>query len=289
MINLEALEILNHLDSKLPHYSNLRTKSLAIFNGKSKHTDIEIADNLIQLYFKYINNIDNISIDSCENWLLAILPYFEEYYHKIRDPYYKSLFSHQSDFSSSIFPELLYILYKKFVVSQYEGLSVETQKDITIDVSFLPYKNHEIYCKKKRVDVAILKPCPLIVNGKEVDFHIPLIAVEVKTNLDKNMISGVEYSVERLKRSFPESKYYLIAEFADFAINSQNYAGSNIDEILIARMQKRSAVRNLKIAINTINVALMVDHIEEINSYLKGKIHQPLKLKERMTSGKLIK
>lgn len=286
---METLDILTHLDPKLPHYSNLRTKTISIFNGKSKHKDIEIANNLIQLYFAYIRNIDSLSTLACKEWLHSILPYFEEYYHKIRTPYYKILFSHQSDFSSSIFPELLYILYKKFVVSQYEGLSVETQKDITIDVSFLPYKDHEIYCKKKRVDVAILKQCPLVVNGKIIDFYIPLVAVEVKTNLDKNMISGVEYSVQRLKRTFPESKYFLISEFADFDIKKQNYAGSNIDEILIARMQKRSEIRNLKNEIKGINIDLLSEHIEEINLFLRGKIHQPLKLKDRMTSGKLIK
>ena len=115
-----------------------------------------------------------------------------------------------------------------------------------------------------------------------------MVAIEVKTNLDKNMIGGVEYSVERLKKTFPLSKFFLISEFADFAYKKQNYASTPIDEIIILRKQKRSEVRRDKTKIRGLDKGLVESHITEILEYLESTLNSPDELNARMKQGRLI-
>jgi len=180
------------LDKKLPHCSNLKTKALNAQAGKGKNPTLII--EIISLYLEYYKSIRKLDkVNDPVKWLEKALNSFEKYYTKLKSAKFK-IFSHQSDFLSSLLPEFLYLLYTKFVISMYPEFIIETQKDLIIDLSFFPHFSPAIDFKYKRVDVAILKPCSLNVNGEITpDFHIAIVAMEVKTNLDKTMINGVEY------------------------------------------------------------------------------------------------
>jgi Bpu10I restriction endonuclease len=284
----ELIQKLSEIDKKLPHCSNLKTKALNENTSKGKSATLtkEIVSHYLN-YFQAIKKLDKIK--DPEKWITNSLKYFEVYYAEIKSDKYR-IFSHQSDFLSSLLPEFLYMLYNKFVISKHKGFIIETQKDLVIDLSFLPYSTSAINFKSKRVDVAILKPCLFAVNKKKLtDFNIALVAIEVKTNLDKNMIGGVEYSVQRLKRTFPLCKYYLISELADFAYEKQNYAASAIDEILITRKQKRSEVRRDSNKLNPIDADLMFNHLKEVLQFLENVVEEPVILSKRLKKGKLIK
>ncbi len=273
------------IDSQLPHGSNLRTKI-----GKSIENGGHNGAVLIGIGVEYsalLESIEGYTSEDTLGWINECLPDFEKYYTFLREDCNKK-FSHQSDFLSSLVPEFLYQLYLKFVVSKFPDLKITTQKDIVIDMSFLPYQELPMVFKPKRVDVAIIKTMPLKIDDTEIDFNITVVGVEVKTNLDKNMISGVEYSVDRLKKTFPLSKFYLISEFADFALEKQNYASSQIDEIIILRKQKRSEVRRDISLIKDIDIELVRSHIDEVMNYLESVIDAPESLNTRMQLGKLI-
>ncbi len=273
------------IDSQLPHGSNLRTKiSKSIENG-GRNEDVLLG--IGAEYSALLENIEGYTSEDTLGWINECLPDFEKYYTFLREDRNKK-FSHQSDFLSSLVPEFLYQLYLKFVVSKFPDLEITTQKDIVIDMSFLPYQELPMVVKPKRVDVAIIKTMPLKIDDTEVDFNITMVGVEVKTNLDKNMISGVEYSVDRLKKTFPLSKFYLISEFADFAFEKQNYASSQIDEIIILRKQKRSEVRRDISLTKDIDIELVRSHIDEVLNYLESVIDAPESLNTRMQLGKLI-
>jgi hypothetical protein len=284
----ELVEKLSKLDSKLPHCSNLKKKATDELKKPSKN--IALTKEIVSLYLNYISEIQKLNKTSdAKKWIATALKHFEKYYSEIKSAKFK-IFSHQSDFLSSLLPEFLYLLYNKFVIAKFKGFVIETQKDLVIDLSFLPYSTSAVNFKSKRVDVAILKPCLFAVNKQKLnDFHIAMIAVEVKTNLDKNMISGVEYSVQRLKRTFPLCKYYLISELADFAYNKQNYAASAIDEILITRKQKRSEVRQDASKLKAIDADLIHNHLTEVLAYLDDAVKEPTILNKRLKKGKLIK
>lgn len=273
------------IDSQLPHGSNLRTKIGTSIANSGRNDAV-----LIGIGTKYealIESIEGYTSEDTLGWINECLSDFEKYYKFLREDLNKK-FSHQSDFLSSLVPEFLYQLYSKFVVSKFPDLEITTQKDIIIDMSFLPYKELPMVVKPKRVDVAIIKSMPLKIDDIEIGFNITMVGVEVKTNLDKNMISGVEYSVDRLKKTFPLSKFYLISEFADFALEKQNYASSQIDEIIILRKQKRSEVRRDIALTKDIDIELVNSHIIEVINYLESVINAPESLNTRMQSGKLI-
>ena len=273
------------IDTQLPHGSNLRTKI-----GKTianTGTNEAVLINIGIEYKALLESIETYTSEDTLGWINECLPDFEKYYKFLREDRNKR-FSHQSDFLSSLVPEFLYQLYSKFVITKFPDLEITTQKDIVIDMSFLPYQELPMVIKPKRVDVAIIKKMPLKIDDIEVDFNITMVGVEVKTNLDKNMISGVEYSVDRLKKTFPLSKFYLISEFADFAFEKQNYASSQIDEIVILRKQKRSEVRRDITSTKDIDIELVKSHIDEVLNYLESVISAPESLNTRMQSGKLI-
>ena len=284
----EIIQKLSAIDGKLPHGSNLRTKIVKESKRSSKNEEPTKEIGILYLAFhEAIKNLDKLEVS--KEWISEALKYLEVYYTHIKSKKFK-IFSHQSDFLSSLLPEFFYRMYMKFIISRHGNLIIETQKDLTIDLSFLPYKKTSVNFKSKRVDVAILKPCELILDKKNIgEFNIPLIAVEVKTNLDKNMIAGVEYSVQRLKRTFPLCKYYLVSEFVDFAFYEQNYASSAIDEILIKRKQKRSEIRKDLNKLNPIDFNLMYEHLIEVTNFLEMIIKDPIILSERLKKGRLIK
>lgn len=280
---IQLIEALKKLDFQLPHCSNLRTKLIS--NKNATNTEV-----LVKIAHKYLNLLqktkENNSIDSLK-WIKETLIEFESYYHFLKLDENKK-FSHQSDFLSSLIPEYLYLTYKKWLAPKFPDISITTQKDIVIDLSFLPYEDKQLSFKQKRVDVAIVKKIKVEIEKQKFDFSITLVGIEVKTNLDKNMISGVEYSVERMKKTFPLSKFYLISELADFAFTKQNYASTSIDEIIILRKQKRSEVRKDKSLINAIDPYLLNNHLIELEVYLQSCSKSPGNLKERLNSGKLI-
>ena len=273
------------IDRQLPHGSNLRTKVAKSISNAGLNEAVLIG--IGAEYSALLKSIEAYPSDDTLGWINECLPDFEKYYKFLREDRNKK-FSHQSDFLSSLVPEFLYQLYSKFVISKFPDLEITTQKDIVIDLSFLPYEELPMVVKPKRVDVAIIKNIPLKINDTEVDFNITMVGVEVKTNLDKNMISGVEYSVDRLKKTFPLSKFYLISEFADFAFEKQNYASSQIDEIIILRKQKRSEVRRDITLTKDIDIELVRSHIDEVMNYLESVINAPESLNKRMQLGKLI-
>jgi hypothetical protein len=264
----------------LPHGSNLHTK---LISGKENKVLLRIVDN----YLVFLEGIEKIETTDLSVWINQALNFFESYYSFLKEPENRK-FSHQSDFLSSLLPELLYLSYKRIIGPNQGGFEITTQKDITIDLSFLPYNDSSITFKPKRVDLAIIKRIEIIIEGQNLDFSIPIIALEVKTNLDKNMISGVEYSVERLKRTFPLCKFYLVSELADFAYAKQNYAGTAIDEIIILRKQKRSEVRRNPAKINAIDYQLFESHLNDISSFLNSIETTPTDLKARLATGRLI-
>ena len=147
-------------------------------------------------------------------------------------------FTHQADFTSSIIPEMLCTVFGNIISSKGIDLEVSAQKDLTIECVFDITGGGKIWLKNKRVDVAVVKLSELSFGGETTELPIPLLAIECKTNLDKNMLSGIEHSVTELKKTFPNCRYYVITECSDFDVAKSNYASSGIDEIYILRRQK---------------------------------------------------
>lgn len=197
------------------------------------------------------------------------------------------IFRHQSDFKSSVIPEFFFVVIQKINHDLSMPYTVISQKDIAIELMFDTSGN--IAAKRKRMDLAVLKPCALLCNGMDCpDFAVPIVASEIKTNLDKNMLAGIEFSVESLKRTFPKCLYFVITELADMAYEHQNYAATGIDEIFVLRKQKRSNVRRGQPR-NNVDCELIKQILEECVTAMRLGLTETVSLHDRMARGKLIR
>ena len=197
-------------------------------------------------------------------------------------------FSHQADFTSSIIPEMLCLIFNNIIKSNGIQLEVSAQKDLTIECTFDIASGGEMRFKNKRVDVAVVEPCDLSFNGESTVFPIPLLAIECKTNLDKNMLSGIEQSVGDMKKTFPNCRYFVITECSDFDVNKSNYASSGIDEMYILRKQKRGVIRRNPELRNPIDAALVYEVANSLASDIDAMRTDNDDLNTRMQNGKLI-
>jgi len=162
------------------------------------------------------------------------------------------------------------------------------QKDIPIEIPYHITRPGLIVPRIQRVDISVICRVDLKANGIQLDgFCVPVFAAEAKTYFDKNMVSGVDFSVASMKTTFPHCLYFGIGEFADFDLAAHSYASSDIDEIFVLRKQKRSSWRKSSSA-EPIDAELVVEIVERIVASLKEQqiAHQDLSL--RVPNGRLI-
>jgi len=276
------LEELGIDPSNFPHGSNLLTKI------KSKQTLARENALLIATPAYLLLHNKFLEYEKGLLSLKAILDDTDGYYDLIKTKEINK-FSHQSDFISSLIPELLCVILRKVLSGRKElqHLRVVAQKDIIIECNFDTSEAGRLIEKRKRMDVAILSPGKLTFNEKSIDLFIPAFCAEVKTNVDKNMLSGIESSVETLKRTFPKAKYFAISEFSDFDLKSQNYASTGIDEIFILRHQKRSDVRKSPESRNPLSEKLISAFALEVDAHLLAESAEKFDLHARMSKGRL--
>lgn len=197
-------------------------------------------------------------------------------------------FSHRADFTSSIIPEMLCTIFANIIRTRNVNLEVSAQKDLIIECIFDISVNGRICFKNKRVDVAVVKRCDLSFNGNTTELPIPVLAIECKTNLDKNMLSGIEYSVTELKKTFPNCCYFVVTECSDFDVKKLNYASSGINEMYILRKQKRGEKRRNPTLRQPIDAALVYEVAMRLISNIESIDSNAADLAARLKNGKLI-
>ena len=266
--------------SALPHCSNLlyqlnkkQIDKLLFFEKCYKcYFDIREApfdDGDIKCYVERITNATNAYLD-------------------IFWPPENNPFSHQADFTSSVIPEMLCVIFSRVIARSGVALEVSAQKDLAIECIFTISSGGSVRFKNKRVDVSVAMQCEMIFNGMSAELPIPLLAIECKTNLDKNMISGIEHSASELKKSFPDCRYFVVSELSDFDVRKTNYASSGIDEIYILRNQKRAIVRRNPLLRNQINAELVFEIVKLLSESIESMNTGALNLEAKMQKGKLI-
>lgn len=265
--------------SALPHCSNL------LFQLQKKvQKNIDFFDVVVEKYLCLRTISNNITIDEyIDSMTEATNNYMNLFWPPKNNP-----FSHQTDFGSSIIPEMLCIVFSYAMKSKNVDLEVTAQKDLTIECIFDFTNGGSVRFKNKKVDVAVVKNCTLKLDVQEKSLPIPLMAIECKTNLDKNMLSGIEFSVGELKKTFPECHYLVVTELSDFDVKKSNYASSGIDEIYVLRQQKRAVTRREPYPRNMLNRGLVKEITQMLIAGIDGISTDNDVLSRKMKSGKLI-
>ncbi len=265
--------------SALPHCSNL----LFQIQKQPKNKE-EFFTEVVQTYLKIRNIKSSNNIDEYINSVVdATNTYKDLFWPPNNNP-----FSHQQDFGSSIIPEMLCLIFDKIIKDKKANLEVSAQKDLTIECIFDFTDGGKMRFKNKKVDVAVVKNCALKLDDQEEEFPIPLLAIECKTNIDKNMLSGIEFSVGELKKTFPECSYLVVTEVSDFDVKNVNYASSGINEMYVLRCQKRAQIRQNPESRKKISIELVQEIATELMDGIDAINCNEVSLDERMKNGKLI-
>ena len=274
----------------LPHCSNLMFQLNKKSTGKfslmeGKKDKVVFFNEIVEAYLKIRTvEYDGTDLDTyIQNITEATNDYMNIFWPSQNNP-----FSHQSDFGSSIIPEMLCDIFGAIIKSKGFELDVSAQKDLTIECVFDFTNGGTVRFKNKRVDVSVFKNCRLTLDDNENDFPIPLMAIECKTNLDKNMLSGIEFSVSELKKTFPECHYLVVTELSDFDVRKTNYASSGINEIYVLRKQKRAETRRNPYPRTNIYPELVKEIAELLIQGLDAINANSDSLAQKMQNGKLI-
>ena len=282
----EMIERLSNLNveqeltlEEVPHCSNL------LYQLKKKRPIQErLFNDIVNLYIatRTIPFTPDNTSSYIYNITHAVNEYMNFYWPPSRNP-----FPAQADYTSSIIPEMLCLIFHNISKELNEEIRISAQKDLAIECLFDISGGGSIRLKNKRVDVAVFKSTSLKFQDTSVDFPVPLLAIECKTNLDKNMLSGIEQSVSDLKKTFPDCYYFVVTEVSDFDVNL-NYASSGIDEIYVLREQKRGTIRRTPESRNPLDANLICEIVEKLKSNIDLLNSNTADLQTRMTTGKLI-
>jgi len=171
-----------------------------------------------------------------------------------------TFFNWRSNFAGSIVPEFYY----RYLSSRFSDLKINphfSTKESVVEATFSVSESGGMDVRRKDQDLSVgLRRETLRINGSDVPFVVPVVCCEMKTNIDINKLNGLDFSAERLKRSFPGATYFLITETIDFSL-SNNYAAGYIDEIFVLRKQVRSAARRSK---EPLQADVIQESVEEI-------------------------
>lgn len=266
-------------EALLSHKNNL--------NQKRRLTDDKdhqaLCDNIEERYQAYVSCLldKDIAAGNLAPAVAAVGEYLN--YAKWVEKEY-SRFNWRSDYAGSVLPEFIYRVLGQYLAGQQLAPLFST-RDSVVEVSLSGNAGGGWNVRRKNQDLCIgLRHEQVLKNGVEETFVVPLIAIEVKTNIDINKLNGLDFSAERLKRTFPSAYYFLVTETIDFSLD-QNYASGSIDEIYVLRKQVRSQARRNKDDLKTDVFVRLVADVSEIvkkSSAALGHVY------DRLPTGRLI-
>lgn len=195
-----------------------------------------------------------------------------------------SFFNWRSDFASSVIPEFIYRGFHYTLVAK--GIEpLFATRDSVVELTLSGTAEGGWNVRHKNQDLVIgLRREKVDQDGTEKSFVVPVEAFEVKTNIDINKLNGLNFSAERLKRTFPGARYCIITETIDFSLQD-NYAAGSIDEIYVLRKQVRSEARRSKAPLCSDVFAQLFSDTVGLMILAGGKRGH---VYERLTTGKLI-
>lgn len=266
-------------DALLSHNNNLAQKRR--LTDEADHQ--ALCDDIENRYKVYISRLsdNDIAAGNLDPAVAAVGEYLD-YAKEVEKEY--SRFNWRSDFAGSILPEFIYRLLGQYLTA-HQLVPLFSTRDSVVEVSLSGNAGGGWNVRRKNQDLCIgLRHEQVLKNGIEEKFVVPLIAVEVKTNIDINKLNGLDFSAERLKRTFPSSNYFLVTETIDFSLD-QNYASGSIDEIYVLRKQVRSQARRKK---DSLKADVFVRLIDDVSRIVKKSSSALGHVYDRLPAGRLI-
>ena len=223
-------------------------------NILKKYGDGQKISQLIQVADKYATYLEeNLKLVGFTDTIIRKRVHLlNDYYNFIHNNNLDNLYTSQGKFRPTILEEFLYLLFKDFVKQyqtklnaqeQLESGSVKAYSNLYFKAKSLDefITNPDMAVNEKEQDFAIYRKFVLTVNGnKTVNLHVPALAIEAKTFIDKTMLDGIIATAEKVKSGNPYSMFVSVTETYDVAFGVDP-AYSRIDQIYVLRKTTRKA------------------------------------------------
>lgn len=175
---------------------------------------------------------------------------FSEYKNFIDQQKYAEKFDSRSNLHSSVLEEFIFYLFRDLVADFSKSALIgkaHTFKDIffmspnyasmvRLPNARLEKKDHDFAIG---VSIEVTMRCEGQESAETHQFHIPAVAIECKTYLDKTMLEGSSTAAEQLKFRNPNALYFLVCEWLKLTENV-NLRKYKMDQIYVLRKQKNT-------------------------------------------------
>lgn len=274
-------------------------------NLNSKHEstgDDDLREACIN-YSSYRKVIDSLTIND-KNSIKAFVEATNEYREKVLYLLENRPNSGQENLRSTILEEFFRHLFKDLVSQHIEDASglVQGRANSYVSLSFAPYsfsnlfKTPNAYVHTKDQDFVLgcsiklsAKPAKPMGGDNEIEeseIVIPVLAIECKTYIERNMLDSCAATARRLKSGMPYCLYIVAAEYMKMA---QAYPElTDIDEVFIfckAKNSERLEHRRNNIPPHPIDYQLVLDLYEMVSKHLNRIWWAP---KEALERGRVI-
>lgn len=262
-------------------------------NGREK----EHFDTVISAYEKYRIGIERIK--TLKNEDLKQIVSFLNSYRKVAIPVFDNVpNSGQTGLGSTIMEEFFYLLFKKKMdLLELEHNNVFVGKGNSyVSLSFTPssfinvFNNPNANIHTKDQDFVLGANVEIQITADGVSHNtptvIPIVAIECKTYLERNMLDSCAATAGRLKNAMPYCIYIVASEYMKMADASPEL--TDIDEVYIlckAKNADRERRRKNNEPPFEIDADLIIDLFERVERHLNAIWWKP---DEAVTLGRII-
>jgi hypothetical protein len=156
----------------------------------------------------------------------------DEFVSRVADEHGKKI-TPQSKFRPTVLEEFCGFLFKDLPQIEDLGLDFFNKKifaGITLD------KEGKAKIKTKDVDFCIGKQFNVKIGNENHVILIPIVAIEVKTYIDKTMFSEAQFTAQKMKQGSPNVRVYVLTEENQIDVNEIPTKGQTpIDQIFVIR------------------------------------------------------
>lgn len=280
------------LDKKHIHGKNLRN-----YTRKQRGPRKELFQNIEVAYELFRNTVDSVQnldddgiteiVNALNTYRRASLPVFD----KMDNAGQKAL-------GYTIMEEFFYLLFNKYIGQlglAHDNLFVGKGNSY-VSLSFTPsgfsnlftHPNAYIHTKDQDFVLGATVNINVAADGTEetTSTVIPVVAIECKTYLERNMLDSCAATASRLKNAMPYCVYMVASEYMKMSDASPEL--TDIDEVYVlckAKNSEREARKKANLPPLDIDAALIIDLFERVKRHLNSIWWHP---DDAVENGKII-
>ena len=265
---------------------------------EKKSTSSPELETTYSYYLKFLRSIDSLNIKdekSIEKLVLAFNLYRKQTLKTIES----RTNSGQENLRSSMLEEFFCHLFSDLIQESLEVIPNNLfigKGNSYVDLTFSPssfkdfFNKPNPYIHTKDQDFVLGISLSLTISTEKKDFNekiiIPVLAIECKTYIEKNMLDSCAGTARRLKSAMPYCIYIVAAEY--MKLKDEQPELSDINEVYIlckTTNAERLKRRKEKLAPHNIDSALIIDLFLKVKGHLNSIWWSPDKA---LISGKII-